>query len=320
MSRTVLGLDTSCYTTSVALVDEQGRMVQKRRLLSVPQGERGLMQSKGVFQHIQRLPELMEALLKGQKEIAAVAASTRPRPVEGSYMPVFTVSESMGRSLAAALRVPFYATSHQQGHIRAGMANNPMPERFLAVHLSGGTTEVLLVEGEALQITLLGGDADLHAGQMVDRVGVAVGCGFPAGPAMESLAGECVDEGVVLPSSVRGFSVSFSGAESQAQRFLKAGERPERVAKGVLMCIARSLTKLLAYAVKETGIRNVLLVGGVAQNFLIQHELTARLAKMRISVKLRFADKALSGDNAVGVALIGLAALQKEESHECSNH
>ena len=151
-------------------------------------------------------------------------------------------------------------------------------------------------------------------------MGVAVGCGVPAGPAMESLAGECVDEGVVLPSSVRGFSVSFSGAESQAQRFLKAGERPERVAKGVLMCIARSLTKLLAYAVKETGIRNVLLVGGVAQNFLIQHELTARLAKMRISVKLRFADKALSGDNAVGVALIGLAALQKEESHECSNH
>ncbi len=258
--------------------------------------------------------------MKGQKEIAAVAASTRPRPVEGPVHAGFYGEREHGRSLAAALRVPFYATSHQQGHIRAGMANNPMPERFLAVHLSGGTTEVLLVEGEALQITLLGGDADLHAGQMVDRVGVAVGSGFRRDRPWDLWQGNVSTRVWCCLLRFGDFPVSFSGAESQAQRFLKAGERPERVAKGVLMCIARSLTKLLAYAVKETGIRDVLLVGGVAQNFLIQHELTARLAKMRISVKLRFADKALSGDNAVGVALIGLAALQKEESHECSNH
>ena len=164
--RAVLGIDTSCYTTSAALAADGRILGQKRRLLTVEQGERGLMQSEGVFQHVNRLPALIEALMAeaGDVQIEAVCASTRPRPVDGSYMPVFTVGTGYARALAAALRVPFLETSHQEGHIRAALVDTGLkPEgRFLALHLSGGTTEVVTVDAGA--IALAGGSNDLPRG------------------------------------------------------------------------------------------------------------------------------------------------------------
>ena len=112
----VLGLDTSNYTTSVALFDGE-RGVNLGCLLEVRPGELGLRQSDALFQHVKRLPQLLEQLEIG--DIQAVGASTRPRAVEGSYMPCFLAGESQGRGIAATLGVPFYAHSHQQGHLAA---------------------------------------------------------------------------------------------------------------------------------------------------------------------------------------------------------
>mgnify|MGYP000852405110 CR=1 FL=1 len=122
----ILGIDTSCYTTSIAFVDEEGRLLQEfRRPLTVAQGERGLRQSEGLFCHVKQLPELMEAAaacpeLQGRR-LAAVAVSSRPRPAAGSYMPVFLAGESLARSLAAGQQLPLYRFSHQEGHIRAAL-------------------------------------------------------------------------------------------------------------------------------------------------------------------------------------------------------
>ncbi|MBQ2955863.1 MAG: O-sialoglycoprotein endopeptidase [Clostridia bacterium] len=314
---TALGFDTSCYTTSVALARDGEIIASRRRLLTVEAGGRGLMQSEGVFQHETRLPGLIEELMQeaGVVRLDAIGASTRPRPVDGSYMPVFTVGEGYGRSLAAVLGVPFIATSHQEGHIRAAMVDTGLEygEEILAVHLSGGTTEVLHVkkretgsETENTQntIEIIGGSNDLHAGQFVDRVGVRLGLGFPAGPALEQMAMRGTAE-ARLPVWVRGCECSFSGSESAAQRLIDAGGiSPDDMAAEVFSCIARSLAKVLANAAEQTGVRKVLLAGGVASSTHLRKLLPERLKKMKVRMKLYWGRPELSGDNACGVALI----------------
>ncbi|MBE0600837.1 MAG: hypothetical protein IH607_03555, partial [Firmicutes bacterium] len=183
--RAAIGLDTSCYTTSAAVADENGEIVGfQRKLLPVQPGTCGLRQSEAVFAHLRQLPELVESLMAEVKgvTISAVAASASPRDLEDSYMPVFTVGRNFGRTLASVLRVPFFETSHQMGHILAGMIGHPpLNAPFVALHLSGGTTETLLCDGETVR--LIGQTLDLHAGQLVDRIGVELGLDFPAGAA-----------------------------------------------------------------------------------------------------------------------------------------
>ena len=301
-----LGFDTSCYTTSVALARDGEIVAARRRLLTVEQGGRGLMQSEGVFQHETRLPALVEALMAeaGPVKIDVVAASVRPRPVEGSYMPVFTVGEGYGRALAAVLGVPFAATSHQEGHIRAAMQGTPLEpgDSFLALHLSGGTTEALDVSPAG--VALVGGSNDLHAGQFVDRVGVRLGLPFPAGPALEELARRGTAR-ALLPIWVRGRECSFSGSESAAQRLIDAGEiSPEDMAAEVYSCLARTIARLLMACADETGRGRALLAGGVASSALFRELLPDRLRRLHARLRLCWGRPELSGDNACGVALI----------------
>lgn len=315
----VLGIDTSCYTTSVALARDGALVDQRRKLLEVPLGGRGLQQSQGVFQHVGNLAPLLAQLMEaaGQPHLDAVCVSTRPRPVAGSYMPVFTVGEMLGRGIAAAQGLPLYETSHQQGHIRAAMVDAHLsPEPFLALHLSGGTTEVVLVRA-GLEVELLGGSSDLHAGQFVDRAGVALGLPFPAGPALEQLALNGQAQ-ALLPTAVQGLSVSFSGAESQVARWVASGALPpEQVAAEVFSCLARSIAKLLTEAIRKTGVHALLLAGGVASSALLRALLPERLARLKARASLHWARPELSGDNAAGVALIGCglykARLNEEE-------
>ena len=301
-----LGIDTSCYTTSVALAGEGGALAGRRRLLDVAEGARGLRQSEALFQHVQRLPALLEDMLRGETDaqIACVCVSARPRDAEGSYMPVFTAGTGFARAIAASLRVPFYETSHQQGHVRAAMEGaGALPEEFLALHLSGGTTEVLHVR-PGLEIALLGGSNDLHAGQLVDRVGVRMGLSFPAGPALEKLARQGLAKSA-FPLSHREGEVSFSGAEAQAMRMLDAGASREDVAAEVYSYLARAVAWLIQWACKKTRLQAALISGGVASSALLRELLPARLKRLGCPVRLHWGRPEMSGDNACGVALIG---------------
>ncbi|MDL2206178.1 O-sialoglycoprotein endopeptidase [Eubacteriales bacterium OttesenSCG-928-N13] len=300
-----LGIDTSCYRTSVAYADDAG-FAQRRQLLTVPQGKRGLQQSELVFQHVQNLPTLVEQLMdEASSAIDCVCVSTRPRPVDGSYMPVFTVGAGLGRSIAAMLRVPFYETTHQQCHLRAALVGSRMERGgFLALHLSGGTSELLLSD-ESLSVQRIGGTNDLNAGQLVDRVGVALGAEFPAGPSLERMAQGFAPK-AIIPTSIRELACSFSGAEAQAMRMIESGNyAPGEVAVEVYSLIARTLAKLLSRASDEQGISQALLFGGVASSALLRQMLADRMKKLRNDLIIHWADPALSGDNAVGAALIG---------------
>ncbi len=317
----VIGFDTSCYTTSVAAVDMNGHVLASvRKLLPVPSSQRGLRQSDAVFAHVRQMPELMEEAgrLIAPARVAAVCASTRPRSGESSYMPVFAVGDAQARGLSAVLGIPCFAVTHQEGHVRAALLNSGLQDtEFLALHLSGGTTEVLCCRNE--DIDCLGGTLDLHAGQLVDRVGVALGLPFPCGPYLEKLAlqGHACH---LLPVSMadEDLHCHLSGAETKALQWADQGEKaPEDIAVEVYDFLARTIARLIAGAGGKTGLKKILAAGGVASSPLFRKMLKERLFQKDPEAMLYFGEPAYSGDNAVGVALLGLSRyLQMQTTKE----
>ncbi|MBQ8201385.1 MAG: O-sialoglycoprotein endopeptidase [Clostridia bacterium] len=318
MKRVVIGVDTSCYTTSVAAVTEDGEVLAScRKLLPVPQGERGLRQSEAVFIHVRQLPERFEELAPfvRDREIAAVCASRTPRDDEDSYMPVFHAGDAQARGLAAMLGVPCFTTTHQRGHIAAARVESGIREGdLLAVHLSGGTTELLSLVGD--ELTLLGGTLDLHAGQVVDRTGVALGLPFPAGPHLEALAVKGHSEArLTMTTRNGGLDCHFSGAETQVQRWIKDGTLShEDIAREVYDLLARTVARMICAAAEKTGLRQVLIAGGVSSSKLFRELVTERIRKRDRNLHVCFGRPEFSGDNAVGVALIGAQKLRCAES------
>ena len=229
-----LGIDTSCYTTSVAAVDGDGNLIgHKRRLLSVAEGERGLRQSEAFFKHINNFPELYKDLLEtvDPKDIAAVCVSTQPRGISNSYMPVFFAGRRLAETVAMTLNVPLFATDHQQGHIQAATYGVEMPkEKYCAVHLSGGTTEVLLVKEMETEFKakIIAATKDINAGQLIDRLGVKMELGFPAGKEVDKKACLYTGPKIVLPISASFDACNFSGTEAAAIREYENGTDPDR--------------------------------------------------------------------------------------------
>lgn len=313
MSRRVLGLDTSNYTTSVAVFDgESGCNIG--RLLDVPQGGLGLRQSDALFQHVKRLPELMQALATQEElhTVQAVGASTRPRAVEDSYMPCFLAGTSQAQALACALKVPFFPCSHQQGHLAAAAWSagrmELLDKPFLAWHLSGGTTELLLVEPEGYNVKaqIIGGTSDISAGQLIDRAGVLLGLQFPAGKALDALYREGEE---VKPFQVRlqGLEFSLSGMENKVKIMVQAGEKPSCVARFVLDTVSDVVVRATRQAQKEYPGLPVLCSGGVASNSRLRQAMTDRCGAV-------FAQPKYSTDNAMGVAILTHRALERGTS------
>ena len=309
----VLGLDTSNYTTSLAVFDgREGTNVG--RLLSVRPGELGLRQSDALFQHVRQLPALFRELEERGllADLAAVGASTRPRAVEGSYMPCFLAGASQGEGLASALGVPFFAHSHQQGHLAAAAWSAGRLELldapFLAWHLSGGTTELLYVEpeGASVRARAIGGTSDISAGQLIDRTGVLLGLQFPAGKALDALAAE-QPKGERFPVKLKDLTFSLSGVENQVKTRVEKGEAPADIAAFVLNTISDVVRRTTLAALKEWPGLPVLCSGGVASNSRLRQV-------METSCGARFAQPCYSTDNAMGVAI--LASRFAEEGAE----
>lgn len=319
----VLGIDTSNYTTSLAITDINGTIVSDRRkLLTVKQGERGLRQSHALFQHMENLPEMILGLFGDidKNRVGAIAASGRPRPIEGSYMPVFKTGVNYGKVVAASLGVPFFEFSHQEGHLEAVRRHSSLSDEseYLAYHLSGGTCELLHVKNGSIGI--LGGSKDLSFGQVIDRVGVAMGMDFPAGKQMDLIALKFRDKpdrhktkpqtGSLLKKvPVDGLEINLSGIETQCQRELQKGSDPEALTYELFKNISACLCRLTEKAVSETGCGRILFTGGVSASRFVRDEMERSFdGKGSFKGKplmIVFGDPALSSDNAVGVAFLG---------------
>lgn len=310
MTAQCLGFDTSNYTTSAAVFGG-GTAENRGKLLTVPEGALGLRQSDALFQHVKRLHLMVEQLRADGVvgEIAAVGASTRPREVEGSYMPCFLLGEGEGRALAAALGVPFYPCSHQQGHIAAAAwsagREDLLDKPHLAWHLSGGTTELLRVEpdGHTVRAEVIGGTSDIAAGQLIDRAGVLLGLPFPAGKSLDALypeADACLDYRVKLKE----LTFSLSGMENKVKELLEKGVKPANIARFVIDTIVGVILRATAQAQKRWPGLPVLCSGGVASNRQIRTAMESACGAV-------FALPQYSTDNALGVAILTCRALER---------
>lgn len=299
----VLGLDTSNYTTSAAWFDgTHGDNVGK--LLDVPQGSLGLRQSDALFQHVKRLP----AIVAGLKErglpdhLTAIGASTRPREVAGSYMPCFLAGESQARVMASAMGLPFYACSHQQGHVAAAAWSagrmDLLDRPHLVWHLSGGTTELLHVipDGVMIRASCIGGTSDISAGQLIDRTGKKLGLAFPAGKAVDELSLQAQRK-ECFRVKVKDSVFSFSGIENKMNALAEDGAAPADICWYVLASILHGVEKATRQALETYPGLPVLCAGGVASNQLLRQSMTESCGAV-------FAEPRFSTDNAMGVAIL----------------
>jgi N6-L-threonylcarbamoyladenine synthase len=296
-----LGIDTSNYTTSVALYDD----VKKEdfslgKLLPVKEGQLGVRQSDAVFHHTQQFyPLFQELLSKTNGEITAIGVSEKPRPVDGSYMPCFSVGLGYGEVLSKALNVPLYKFTHQHGHIVSALYSsgnlNLLGQKFFSFHISGGTTEALLVD-ENFKISLVSQTLDLNAGQAVDRVGLMLGLDFPCGKGLEALALNCEDKIKVKPT-LKGVNCCLSGLQNLCQNMYLKGESKEKVALFCLKYIEETLYQMCISLKEIYGDLPIVFAGGVMSNFIIRESLTKRLDCV-------FAKPQYSTDNAVGIAYL----------------
>lgn len=321
----VLGIDTSNYTTSVALTDAYRNVIKDERiLLSVKQGERGLRQSNALFQHQENLPKLLHRVLPEYRErIGAISVSSRPRPVEGSYMPVFLAGCQTGKILADAFGVPYFEFSHQEGHLKAASFTTDLDwsKPYLAWHLSGGTCELLSVRSHDLtcgvpQIDIIGGSLDISFGQLLDRLGVAMELMFPCGKALDVMALAARDhwkeelaqikEPLLKPIARKGLEFNISGLETQTLRLYESeAVAPELLVYALFEEICRCLFKVTAKAMEETGADQVLFTGGVSASRYVRERWRELEKKNRTQFNTIFGDPVHSSDNAVGTSILG---------------
>ncbi|MBF4693685.1 tRNA (adenosine(37)-N6)-threonylcarbamoyltransferase complex transferase subunit TsaD [Fusibacter ferrireducens] len=306
----ILGLDTSCYTTSMVLVDIQTQEIrfEKNVLLRVKAGSKGLRQSDGFYQHVHQLADSFEALtaIFDVKNLRAIAVSDAPRNVSGSYMPVFNAGVLFARNLSNALGIPMFTFSHQEGHLMAALATSGIgriPHKFYGLHLSGGTTEFLDVDysNKIFKIDLIGETLDLNFGQLIDRIGVEMGLDFPCGKALDEMAGRSqATQYKEVPLKVDTaehacFGFNISGLENYFKSLIGKVEN-EEIARILFNTIAHILENCLKGFESD---RAVIISGGVASNCIIRAYLN------QYYDQLYFAKPEYSRDNAYGIALLG---------------
>ena len=294
-----LGIDTSNYTTSMAICDENGVLLNERKLLEVKEGERGLRQSDAVFAHVNNISEIAERI--GKHNIIAIGCSSKPRDAVGSYMPCFKVGEGVAETMGKILGIPTYKFSHQTGHVTAAAYSagriDLLNEKFNAFHVSGGTTEILYCNGTSgnVEIETIGGTLDLNAGQAIDRTGVLLGLKFPCGPKLEEMAkkGKSNESPVVC---VKGLECNLSGVENKVKKFKELNVDDNTIALYVLKFVEKTLDKLTANLRMKYDLP-IIFAGGVMSNAMIKESLSKY-------PNVFFADKEFSADNAAGIALL----------------
>lgn len=311
MSKYYLGIDTSNYKTSIALVDENGNIVLNRsELLEVKLGQKGLRQSDAFFKHCNNLPAYVEGVSRiiDPQDIVAIGVSTRPRRREDSYMPCFMAGYFLAKELGSILHIPVYEFSHQEGHAAAVMMGNDSlnNNKNLFFHLSGGTTEFLTCERDALgyDMQIVGGTRDISIGQLLDRVGVAMGFAFPSGKFLDEIAARGTTEKYFLPgfNSIGGY-FNLSGVETKILRWLETRPGKKEIDSMVTELFQKIADLLYNNAAELSGAyetSKIIISGGVASSTTIRKLIASR----DVYKNIYFGPTELSGDNAVGIALL----------------
>lgn len=303
-----LGVDTSCYTTSVAIVDDKLNIIAEEKiLLSVKSGSRGLRQSEGYFQHVENLAKIFneQSIKTNLKNVKCLASSDKPRNVDGSYMPVFLAGTNILKILSSFSDENLINFSHQEGHIMASsvMGKHNYKKEAIVVQMSGGTTEILhkkFVDGK-FKVDIVGGTLDISVGQLIDRSGVLFGLAFPCGREMEEMSR--AGGAVKFPVSTKGGYFNLSGMESYMARYERKNKyKKEHVFYNLFVSIGKTVSQSVVHLMKDLKVSDVLLTGGAASNVIIKSEIEAEIKKHGGMVY--YASPKHSTDNAVGIAML----------------
>lgn len=324
MGDTILGIETSCDETAVAVV-ERGTLVRSSVVSSqVEQHARygGVVPEVAGRAHVQQLvPVLAEALATAGIEgpdVDAVAATTGPGLV-GSLL----VGVSSAKALSLVWGVPFVSVNHLEAHLYASFLEEPDLEMPLVVLLvSGGHTMLVLMEGHG-RYRLLGSTLDDAAGEAYDKVARYLGLGYPGGPAIDALSVEGDPTAFDYPRAMvqenpdtlpddRRYAFSFSGLKTAVVNHVR--NEPDAptadVAASFQAAVVDALVTKARWAVEATGAVGACLGGGVAANSLLRERFAAMCDDA--GVRAFVPSRAMCTDNAAMVAAAGWWRLQSD--------
>ncbi|NLY83424.1 MAG: tRNA (adenosine(37)-N6)-threonylcarbamoyltransferase complex transferase subunit TsaD [Acholeplasmataceae bacterium] len=308
----ILGIESSCDETAAAVV-KNGRIVLSDVIASQIDIHRkfgGVVPEIASRKHIEKvMPVIDEALSRAGVELAdidAIAVTYGPGLV-GALL----VGLSAAKALTFALDKPLIGVNHLEGHVFANfIADDELEPPFLALVVSGGHTALMRV-ADYNSFELLGQTKDDAAGEAFDKIARFMGLQYPGGPEIEKLARGGNPAAVDFPRALldQGYDFSFSGLKSAVINYLhkekQAGREISRddVAASFQEAIVDVLVKKSIQALEATGLKKIVLAGGVSANKTLQEELAK--AASAVGVSLVYPKQVLCTDNAVMIACRG---------------
>jgi len=310
----VLGLETSCDETGLALYDSEqglrGQVLYSQIKLHAEYG--GVVPELASRDHVRKLIPLLDELLiqSGVKktEIDAVAYTRGP-----GLMGALMTGALFGRTLAFALNKPAIGVHHMEGHMLAPLLSDTPPEfPFVALLVSGGHSQLMAAYGIG-QYELLGESIDDAAGEAFDKVAKMMNLPYPGGPNIARLAQQGNPTAFDFPRPMlhQGLTFSFSGLKTAVSVQLKKVEGQNReadIAASFQEAIVDTLVKKSVKALKQTGLNRLVIAGGVSANQRLREQLESSLNRIKASVY--YAEPALCTDNGAMIAFAGYQRLK----------
>ncbi|MCU4490007.1 tRNA (adenosine(37)-N6)-threonylcarbamoyltransferase complex transferase subunit TsaD [Acinetobacter ursingii] len=310
----VLGLETSCDETGLAIYDSEqglrGQVLYSQIKLHAEYG--GVVPELASRDHVRKLiPLLNELLAQSQidkKDIDAVAYTRGP-----GLMGALMTGALFGRTLALALNKPAIGVHHMEGHMLAPLLSATPPAfPFVALLVSGGHTQLMAAYGIG-QYELLGESIDDAAGEAFDKVAKMMELPYPGGPNIAKLAlqGDAQVFDFPRPMLHQGLDFSFSGLKTAVSvQLKKLGEenRDADIAASFQEAIVDTLVKKSVKALKQTGLKRLVIAGGVSANLRLREQLETSLQKIKAQVY--YAEPALCTDNGAMIAFAGYERLK----------
>lgn len=320
----VLGIESSCDETGAALISDKDGLLADALYsqIDMHRAYGGVVPELASRDHIRRAVALVDEVLvkagKTRANIDAIAVTEGPG-LAGALLAGAGVAHAIGW----ALDIPVLGVHHLEGHLLAARLSDPAPEfPFLAVLVSGGHTQIMKVERFG-SYEMLGQTLDDAAGEAFDKTAQLLGLPYPGGPAVSKLAEEGTSGAIELARPMihaPNLDMSFSGLKTSVLTAVHAAEDPtdetfrRNLARGFVDALVDVLAAKLVRAMKQTGLKNVVVAGGVSANRQLRNRLTGEVRRRR--GQIFYPPMRLCTDNGAMIAAAGLARLESMTPEE----
>lgn len=310
----ILGIETSCDETAVAIVENgkkiRANVVSSQLKIHRPFG--GVVPELASRAHLEFLPLALDSALRQSNlslsDIKAIAVTCGP-----GLIGCLIVGVSLAKSLSYVLHLPLIGVNHLEGHLHSYLLTRDIKPPFVGLVVSGGHTSLVLVKDYG-DYSSLGETRDDAAGEAYDKVARMLELGYPGGPLIERLARDGNPESIKFPRAIpNSLDFSFSGLKTAVLYYIRQHgiTNAADIAASFQAAVVDTLVKKCLMALKKTGVKKIVLGGGVSANSALRRAL--KEAGKKEGVGVYFPPKRLSTDNAAMIAAIGYQHLQRGE-------